>query len=68
MWITDDVIITNVTNLEVYAELGDVSECNSCPQSLYFARSVYFLMQTLFTIGYGTETRCRLLDQLLKYS
>ena len=27
--------------------------CDSCPQSLFFLRSVYFLMQTLFTIGYG---------------
>lgn len=53
MWITEDDIITNVMNPEVCGRSEDSPECNSCPQSLFFVRSVYFLMQTLFTIGYG---------------
>ncbi len=54
MWISNDYVITNVMDpnicsLEEERELS----CNECPQSLFFVRSVYFLMQTLFTIGYG---------------
>jgi len=54
MWIADDIIITNVMNPDVCERPEEaVEECKSCPQSLFFVRSVYFLMQTLFTIGYG---------------
>ena len=32
-----------------------VSEISDCPRGLFFVRSVYFMMQTLFTIGYGDD-------------
>lgn len=50
MWISKDFVITDVMNPNTCALH---QECDDCPQSLFFARSVYFLMQTLFTIGYG---------------
>jgi len=52
MWIAEDYVITDVMNVEICGNVSDI-ECDSCPQSLFFVRSVYFLMQTLFTIGYG---------------
>lgn len=53
MWIAEDPVITNVMNPNTCANLSTENQCDDCPQTLFFARSVYFLMQTLFTIGYG---------------
>ena len=60
MWVAGDFVITDVMDprvcgLEGNGNDGDVAvkPCNDCPQSLFFVRSIYFLMQTLFTIGYG---------------
>ena len=61
MWVAGDFVITDVMDPRVCGLGGndgnDSDEagkpCNDCPQSLFFVRSIYFLMQTLFTIGYG---------------
>lgn len=53
MWIAMDVVITDVMDTGVCSVPSNEVECNDCPQVLFFTRSVYFLMQTLFTIGYG---------------
>ena len=53
IWIAKDGVITDVMDPEVCSVLGQENECDDCPQILFFLRSVYFLMQTLFTIGYG---------------
>ena len=50
MWVADDHVITNVMDPST---CPIVEYCNPCPQMLFFFRSIYFLMQTLFTIGYG---------------
>lgn len=50
MWVAEDFVITNVMDPRF---CGNDTACNDCPQSLFFVRSIYFLMQTLFTIGYG---------------
>ncbi|KAL3790747.1 hypothetical protein HJC23_010026 [Cyclotella cryptica] len=52
MWVADDKVITNVMDTRVCGFNPDL-ECNDCPQMLFFTRSVYYLMQTIFTIGYG---------------
>jgi len=57
MWVAEDFVITDVMDPRVCG-LDDTgtsnrTTCNDCPQSLFFVRSIYFLMQTLFTIGYG---------------
>ena len=52
MWVSGDLVITDVMNPDV-CSLKDEQQCDDCPQPLFFVRSVYFLMQTLFTIGYG---------------
>lgn len=52
MWVAQDSVITDVMDTRVCR--ADVElDCNECPQTLFFTRSVYYLMQTIFTIGYG---------------
>ena len=51
-WMAKDEVITNVMNTVICNNDTDI-ECNDCPQNLFFSRSAYFLMQTLFTTGYG---------------
>ena len=41
-WIRNDVVIED-----------KVEESEGCHYGLYFIRSIYYMMQTLFTIGYG---------------
>ena len=56
MWIANDFVITDLMDSRVCESLEKSrygSKCNDCPQSLFFVRAIYFLMQTLFTIGYG---------------
>ena len=53
MWMADDFVITDVMDPAVCLLDDAERQCSDCPQSLFFVRSVYFLMQTLFTIGYG---------------
>ncbi len=51
-WIAGDIVITDVMDIGVCkSPQNDV--CEECPSVLFFLRSVYFVMQTLFTIGYG---------------
>eukprot|EP00956_Cyclotella_meneghiniana_P038368 scaffold153007_cov66-Cyclotella_meneghiniana.AAC.1 len=52
MWVAQDTVITNVMDTDVCGVDPNL-ECNDCPQTLFFTRSVYYLMQTIFTIGYG---------------
>eukprot|EP00957_Ditylum_brightwellii_P092187 7018256-Ditylum_brightwellii.AAC.1 len=52
MWVATDFVITDVMDPDVCKSNATV-HCDSCPQHLFFMRSIYFLMQTLFTIGYG---------------
>lgn len=52
IWVLKDDVITNVMDPEV-CHISVEEECDNCPHILFFLRSVYFLMQTLFTIGYG---------------
>ena len=52
MWVAEDAVITDVMDTDVCGVDPDL-ECNDCPQTLFFIRSVYYLMQTIFTIGYG---------------
>ena len=53
MWVADDSVITDVMNPFICNKENIAPRCNECPQLLFLTRSVYFLMQTLFTIGYG---------------
>ena len=52
MWVAGDSVITNVMDTRV-CEADPSIECEDCPQTMFFMRSIYFLMQTIFTIGYG---------------
>ena len=52
MWVAEDSVITNEMDTRV-CEVDPSIECNACPQTTFFMRSIYFLMQTIFTIGYG---------------
>ena len=51
MWVAQDAVITDVMDARVCQDLEQ--KCDECPQTLFFTRSVYYLMQTIFTIGYG---------------
>lgn len=51
-WIAEDGVITDLMDIRVCSD-SLTPECESCPSALFFLRSVYFVMQTLFTIGYG---------------
>ena len=55
LWIAkDSVIVSKMSPLFCdTVNTGVESGCLDCPLNLFFFRSVYFLMQTLFTIGYG---------------
>jgi hypothetical protein len=54
MWIAEDEVIVSVMDPQICLASPTIGvECNDCPQLMFFLRSVYFLMQTLFTIGYG---------------
>lgn len=53
MWVADDFVITDVMDPNVCGKFSTGPKCNDCPQMLFLTRSIYFLMQTLFTIGYG---------------
>ena len=58
MWIAEDFVITDVMDPRLCGDSTSATTtegkpCSDCPQSLFFVRSIYFLMQTLFTIGYG---------------
>lgn len=52
-WVAHDFVITDVMDPNICEAIKPKIQCDQCPQFLFFARSVYFLMQTLFTIGYG---------------
>lgn len=52
MWVAKDTVITDVMDTRV-CETSSSIDCDDCPQPIFFTRSVYFLMQTIFTIGYG---------------
>ena len=52
-WIGGDFVITDVMDIATCQAPDEEPICDSCPEGLFFVRSVYFLMQTLFTIGYG---------------
>lgn len=52
-WIGGDFVITDVMDIDTCEFPDKEPACDSCPEGLFFVRSVYFLMQTLFTIGYG---------------
>lgn len=52
-WVAHDYVITDVMNPDICEDSSTEIGCETCPQHLFFIRSVYFLMQTLFTIGYG---------------
>lgn len=53
-WLAKDSVIAKVMNPSICHEGSNKNvHCNSCPRELFFTRAVYFLMQTLFTIGYG---------------
>ncbi|KAL9183699.1 hypothetical protein ACHAXT_004555 [Thalassiosira profunda] len=52
MWVAEDAVITDVMDTRV-CEADPSIECDDCPQTAFFMRSIYFLMQTIFTIGYG---------------
>lgn len=52
MWVARDPIITNVMDSSV-CDAEPSIKCDDCPQTMFFTRSIYFLMQTIFTIGYG---------------
>lgn len=54
MWVAHDSVITNVMDTRV-CEVDASIDCEDCPQTIFFTRSLYFLMQTIFTIGYGDE-------------
>ena len=52
LWVAQDTVITNVMDTRV-CEVETTIDCEDCPQAVFFTRSLYFLMQTIFTIGYG---------------
>ncbi|KAL7466716.1 hypothetical protein ACHAXS_007001 [Conticribra weissflogii] len=52
LWVASDSVITSVMDTRV-CEADPEIECDDCPQIFFFVRSIYFLMQTIFTIGYG---------------
>jgi CRP-like cAMP-binding protein len=52
MWVASDTVITDVMDTRVCGVDPELA-CNDCPQTLFFTRAVYYLMQTIFTIGYG---------------
>mmetsp|Transcript_31519 Transcript_31519/g.45922 ORF Transcript_31519/g.45922 Transcript_31519/m.45922 type:complete len:2273 (-) Transcript_31519:792-7610(-) len=56
-WVAHDFVITDVMDPNVCETIKPKVQCDQCPQFLFFARSVYFLMQTLFTIGYGDSVK-----------
>jgi hypothetical protein len=53
MWVAGDSVITDVMNPSVCEKTRPDLACDKCPESLFFIRSVYFLVQTFFTIGFG---------------
>jgi len=53
MWVAEDFVITDVMDPDICGKAQIGPACNDCPQMLFLTRSIYFLMQTLFTIGYG---------------
>jgi CRP-like cAMP-binding protein len=52
LWVALDTVTTNVMDTRVCGVEPSI-ECEDCPQTMFFTRSLYFLMQTIFTIGYG---------------
>ena len=52
MWVARDSAITDVMDPRVCEEKPSI-DCDNCPQALFLIRSLYYLMQTIFTIGYG---------------
>lgn len=52
MWVASDTVITDVMDTRVCSADPNIN-CDDCPQTLFFTRSIYYLMQTIFTIGYG---------------
>jgi len=54
MWVAEDSIITDVMDIRV-CEVDPNIECDDCPLTIFFTRSIYYLMQTIFTIGYGDD-------------
>lgn len=52
LWVAQDTVTTNVMDTRV-CKVEPSIECEDCPQTMFFTRSLYFLMQTIFTIGYG---------------
>eukprot|EP00986_Skeletonema_menzelii_P012282 scaffold6715_cov139-Skeletonema_menzelii.AAC.3 len=52
LWVALDTVTTNVMDTRVCGVEPSI-ECQDCPQTMFFTRSLYFLMQTIFTIGYG---------------
>jgi len=52
LWVALDTVTTNVMDTRV-CEIEPSIDCEECPQTIFFTRSLYFLMQTIFTIGYG---------------
>lgn len=52
LWVARDSVITDVMDSRVCDERPSI-DCDECPQSLFLIRGMYFLMQTIFTIGYG---------------
>jgi CRP-like cAMP-binding protein len=52
MWVARDSAITDVMDTRICEEEPRI-DCDDCPQTLFTVRSLYFLMQTIFTIGYG---------------
>ncbi|KAL7553159.1 hypothetical protein ACHAWF_016401 [Thalassiosira exigua] len=52
MWVAEDTVITDVMDTRV-CEAEPSIQCDDCPLTMFFTRSIYFLMQTIFTIGYG---------------
>ena len=52
LWVAQDTVISDVMDTRVCEGEPSV-DCDDCPQTIFFTRSLYFLMQTIFTIGYG---------------
>jgi CRP-like cAMP-binding protein len=52
LWVAQDTVITNVMDTRV-CKVEPTIHCEECPQTIFFIRTLYFLMQTIFTIGYG---------------
>ena len=55
LWMAKDLVILKKMSPSFCQnrDIGVDYACSDCPLNLFFFRSVYFLMQTLFTIGYG---------------